>query len=147
MRLSSTRKHPVVDTSNAATIGKISGVVIDPSEQRIAAVVIDGSDKGSLVSWDDAAGYGPDALTVSSPDAIRLPRDDREEAAADGSLDVLGKVVYSDACDRLGKLRDLEFDPVSGAIEALVLDQDDDARLTGDRLMGVGSYAVIVRAH
>jgi sporulation protein YlmC with PRC-barrel domain len=145
MRLSSARKHPVVDTTNAATIGTIGGAVVDPDGHRLSAVIVEGSDKGSLVSWDDAAGFGPDALTVSSPDAVRLPRDDREEAAANGDLDVFGKAVYDDAGDRLGKLRDLEFDPATGIIESLVLDQDD-AKVVGDRLLGVGSFAVVVRA-
>jgi sporulation protein YlmC with PRC-barrel domain len=145
MRLTSARKRPVVDTSNATRIGKVAGAVVDARERRVTAVVVDGSDKGSLVSWEDAVGFGPDALTIASADNIRLPRDEREEAAVDGDLELLGKAVFDDSGDRLGKLRDVDFDPESGEVLSLVLDRDEEG-VAGERLLGVGSYCVVVQA-
>jgi sporulation protein YlmC with PRC-barrel domain len=143
MRLTRARKRPVVDTSTAATVGRVAGAVIDPSERRITAVTVDGSDAGSIVSWEDVSGFGPDALAIPSTDVLRLPRVEREERTIDGALDVMGKAVYDEAGDHLGKVRDVEFDPESGAVEAIVVDRDDQ-RLDGSRLLGIGGFAVVV---
>jgi sporulation protein YlmC with PRC-barrel domain len=145
MRLSAANDQPVVDTSDATTVGTVKRVVIDPKDQRIAAIVVAGSDKGSLVGWEDMAGFGPDAVTVTSTSAVRLPQSEREEATVDGGLDALGKTVYDDAGDRLGDLDDVEFDTDSGKVQSLIIDGVDEP-VDGDRLLGVGSHCVVVRA-
>jgi sporulation protein YlmC with PRC-barrel domain len=43
----------------------------------------------------------------------------------------------------LGKVTDIEFDPETAAVTALVL---AEGSIEGDRLMAAGSYAVIVQA-
>jgi sporulation protein YlmC with PRC-barrel domain len=42
----------------------------------------------------------------------------------------------------LGKVRDVEFDPANGRITSLML---KEAFVDGERLLGIGSYAVVVR--
>ena len=47
-----------------------------------------------------------------------LPRDDRERAAADGKLELVGKRALSDMGNDLGTVTDVQFDPVTGASKA-----------------------------
>jgi sporulation protein YlmC with PRC-barrel domain len=145
MRWSQTRKRDVVDQASAKTIGKVTGIVVDPGSQSIAALVVDGSDAGTLVDWKASGGIGADAVTIESADALRLPRDDRELRAVDGDLELPGKPVYDEEGYRLGKLRDLTFDPESGRLETLLLDKDEDPIL-GDRLIGAGTHSVVIKA-
>jgi sporulation protein YlmC with PRC-barrel domain len=145
MRWSQARKRKLVDRSAAGTIGKVTGIIVDPGSSSVAALIVDGTDAGTVISWDDAGGFGPDAVTVPSTDAIRLPRDDREQLAADGTLDPIGKPVFDESGDHLGKLRDLTFDAETGVLEVLLLGKDADP-IVADRLMGIGSHSVVVRA-
>lgn len=145
MRWTQTKKRDVVDQASAKTIGKVTGIVVDPDSGGIGALVVDGSDAGTLVDWTSSGGIGTDAVTIDSTDALRLPQDDREQRAVDGDLDLPGKPVYDDTGTRLGKLRDLTFDAASGKVETLLLDKDEDPIL-GDRLLGVGTHSVVVRA-
>jgi len=56
---------------------------------------------------------------------------------------VLGKRVLATTGDELGTVVDVEFDPHTGTVSALVLAAGE---IAGVRLIGVGSYAVIVQA-
>ena len=56
---------------------------------------------------------------------------------------MLGKRVFSTGGDELGKVDDVEFDPDTGTITALFL---AGGEVAGVRLIGVGSYAVVVQA-
>ncbi|MFC7754785.1 PRC-barrel domain-containing protein [Tsukamurella soli] len=54
----------------------------------------------------------------------------------------LGKRLLDTNGDELGRVDDVEFDPRSGDVTALVL---ADGRVPGTRLVGIGSYAVVVQ--
>jgi hypothetical protein len=56
---------------------------------------------------------------------------------------LLGKRVLSTGGDDLGKVDDVEFDPGTGTITALLL---PGGEVAGIRLVGVGSYAVVLQA-
>ena len=91
--------------------------------------------------WDGIEAFGQDAVTVTDADKI---------AGADRDIDrlsgkdhhFLGKRVLLTVGDEVGKVDDVEFDPDSGELVAIVLAGED---VDAHRLVGVGSYAVIVR--
>ena len=65
------------------------------------------------------------------------------DAGLDGSKsNLLGKRMLTDAGVELGQVDDVEFDPESGSVDYLI---SADDRVAGYRLIGCGSYAVIVR--
>ena len=66
-----------------------------------------------------------------------------EEKVANGHGDLLGKRVLTDVGDDLGPVDDVEFDPTDGLIQALTL---EGQQVSSDRLLGIGAYAVVVRA-
>ena len=71
------------------------------------------------------------------------PENDREKAAASGKLTILGKRVLDDLGFADGELSDLEFDADTGAVTSLTI---EDATVAPEALLGIGAYAVVIRA-
>lgn len=133
---------PVVSATTAERLGTVGGLVVDPVGGRIASVRVNGG-PGEFVSWEDLRGVGPDAVVVAADSAIRSGRPGLEERAAAGVADLPGKRVLTDAGADIGTVADVEFDPETGRLTAVLVGDD---RLPGDGLRGVGPYAVVVRA-
>ena len=133
--------QPVVSASSADKVGTVSALVVDPAGGRLAALRVKGPE-ADFVGWDDLRGIGPDAVVISSTDALRLARTPMEERARDGDVDLIGKRVLTDAGAELGTLADVEFDPETGLLETVIV---GERRLPGGGIRGVGPYAVVVR--
>lgn len=140
MRFSDAKGREVVATTTAQTVGRVAGFVIDPVARRVLALDVKKSASGDTVLWSDIVAFGKDAVTVTAADAI-MDADDAVRALSRKDRAVLGKRVLTTAGEELGKVRDVEFDPDSGSVTALVLESGDVA---GVRLVGAGSYAVVV---
>ncbi|GAB2919246.1 hypothetical protein GCM10027047_16010 [Rhodococcus aerolatus] len=139
---SDAKGRKVVSTSTADTVGKISEFVVDPSSRSVVAVLCKKTEDGDTLRWSDITAFGDDAVTVANAGVIGSP-DETVGALTGKDHHVLGKRVLTSRGADLGKVKDVEFDHESGAIENLVL---DDQSIGGARLLGVGSYAVVVRA-
>lgn len=139
---SDARGRKVVSTSTADTVGKINEFVVDPSSRSVVAVLCKKTEDGDTLLWSDITAFGDDAVTVANAGVIGSP-DETVSALTGKDHHVLGKRVLTSRGADIGKVTDVEFDHESGAIENLVL---DDRTVGGARLLGVGSYAVVVRA-
>ena len=140
MRWTEALRRDVVNTVSAETIGQLDGIVVDAGASRISGLVVG----GRIVEWGSAGGIGEDAVTVTcTGDELPEPQSDDERAAVGGATDPISKPVITEAGFALGTVADLVFDAETGVIEQLVLADDTVA---GERLMGVGSYAVVVSA-
>jgi uncharacterized protein YrrD len=137
------RGRRMVSRRSAEGLGELAHIVVDAAHQQIVWLVIGKGRKALLVDFDDVSGFGPDAVMIVDESALRTPRDDREQDAADGKLELLGRRALSDTGNDLGTVTDVVFDPVSGTIEALIIGEDERP---GASLLGAGSYAVVVRA-
>lgn len=127
----------VVNTESAETAGKVDGLVVDPEASKVVAMVL--GDK--VVSWTDAKGIGHDAVTITETGMVREPGGELEKRAIEGAGDPIGKTVISEDGVAMGSIADVDFDPETGTLGCLVLADDE---ISGARLMGIGSYAVIV---
>jgi len=136
--------HPVVATANAEELGQAEGIAIDPSSSRIVALHVGGS-KGSarFVPWEQISSFGADAVMVNDAGAIRSTTGPFEQRVADGEGDVLAKRVLTDGGDELGTVDDVDFDPDDGRLQSLRIGNES---IAADRLLGIGTYAVVVRA-
>jgi uncharacterized protein YrrD len=114
---------------------------VDAQQRRIAAVIIGRSRKAQLVDWAQLSGFGPNAVMVVDEGALRPPADDRERAAAEGKLELVGKRALSERGNELGQIDDVTFDATSGLIEELVI---GDRRVPAGSLLGSGSYAAVL---
>lgn len=112
-------------------------MVIDALASSIVGLVV-----GKLVvSWADTGGIGSDAVTVADAGLIREPTSDPELRAVEGATDPISKRVITEDGFALGTIADIEFDPASGTISRLILGDD---HIAGSRLIGTGSFAVVV---
>ncbi|WP_170286212.1 PRC-barrel domain-containing protein [Nocardioides rubriscoriae] len=141
MQWSQLKGRKVVSTATADNVGKVSGFVLDPATRSVVALVLKKTESGSVVRWGDLLAVGTDAVTVADTTVIVEP-DETLEALAGKRGAVLKKLVLDDAGQALGKVTDLDLDPDTGSLRELLL---DGRTVTGDRLLGVGSYAVVVR--
>ena len=131
----------VVSRSSAKELGSVSHLLVDARQRRIAAVVIGRGKKAQLVDWTQLSGFGPDAVMVVDEGALRPPSDDRERAAAEGKLELVGKRALSERGNELGKLDDVTFDADTGVLEDLLIGA---RRVHAGSLLGSGSYAAVL---
>lgn len=140
IRFSAAKGRKVVSTSTAATVGQVHTFVVDPKADAVIALRLKKTSSGDALSWSDITGFGEDAVTVAKAELI-TEANAQVAARSEKAHRVLGKRVLTVAGDELGEVDDVEFDPKTGGITALVL---DDGELARGRLVGVGSYAVVV---
>jgi uncharacterized protein YrrD len=142
MRFSEAKGRKVVSTATAQTVGTVHAFVVDPSTRAVRALQLKKTEDGDTLNWEDIAGFGTDAIMVDGPQRITAAADD--VAALSGKEHhVLGKKVLSSVGVDLGSVVDVEFDEATGEVTGLVLDDGDVLRAP---MVGVGPYAVVVRA-
>ncbi len=142
MLFSKVRKRDVVNTATATRVARVDGLVVLPGPARVALLRLGKvSGAGTLVSWGDLQGFGPDAVTVATDAVIRPARDDVERRAENNDLDILGKRVLTERGTELGTVTDVDFDPETGALTSLITKTET---IPGQRLIGLGNYAVVV---
>jgi sporulation protein YlmC with PRC-barrel domain len=132
----------IVSLATAETIGTLGEFVVDPKTQRVVALGVSKSKNGDTLPWDGIESFGPDAVTVA--DDTRVAGADREVAQLSGKEHAfLGKRVLATNGDELGKVDDVEFDPGSGVLLSIAT---TGGQVDAERLVGIGSYAVVVEA-
>lgn len=142
MRFSEAMGHKVVDASRAATVGRVRSFLVDPSSRSVVALRLKKTDHGDLLRWTDLTAFGVDAITVADSSAL-IEKDEELEPYAGKRRRLLKKRVLSTRGDELGVVRDVDFDPETGRLTTILLREGED--VSADRLVGIGSYAVVVR--
>ena len=133
----------VVSTSSAATVGHIGSLVIDPVAQRVVALSLKKTPvSGDLLPWTEITAFGVDAVTVGSESQIVEEQGQFAELNSKAHV-ILKKRILNTAGLQVGTVRDVDFDPADGRILGILT---DDQPIDGRALLGVGSYAVVVRA-
>lgn len=137
--------RPVMETGAAHQVGTVKTLVVDPAEQRVVAVRLAGvKGDADTLRWEDVHAFGADAVTFDG--AQRLTKaDSRLAQMSDKKHALLGKRVLTDAGNELGSIGDVYFDERDGSLTDLLLVGGADTTVGGSRLLGVGSYAVVVR--
>jgi sporulation protein YlmC with PRC-barrel domain len=141
MLFSASKKHKVVSTSTAQTVAKVTGFVVDVPNRQVVAVTVKGTKAGDVIEWPAITAFGVDAVTIDSENAITTATGTVRELAAKDHR-IMGKLVLSAEGDVRGKVTDAEFDGTTGRISFIMVDR---APVAGDRLVGLGRYAVVVR--
>lgn len=140
MRFSEAFGRKIVSTSTADTVGRVSDFVVDPASRSIVALEVKKADHGESLRWSDITAFGVDAVTVTGAAVITETTSD-VAALAGKNRHLGGRRVLSAAGDELGGVDDVDFDPSSGAVLTLIV---HDQEVAGERLIGIGSYAVVV---
>ena len=146
MLYSDLKGRKLVDTASADTVGKVDGFLLDPSTRSVVALEFKKTSHGSVVAWSDLTAVGADAVTIAAATVLG-DHDDRQSDLATKDGQVLKKRVLSDAGEDLGSVHDIDLDPETGALVELVVGPKKERHsIAGSRLLGVGSYAVVVKA-
>lgn len=140
MLFSEAKGRKVVNTADATTLGKIRGFVIDPEKAAVVALICKKTQAGDTLRWSDLTAFGTDAVTVDSKDRL-TQADEKVVALSEKKYRISGKLVLTADGDALGEVKDVEFDPESGALISLDLGNGNSTKAT---MIGLGSYAVVV---
>lgn len=142
MLFSEATGHRVMTTDTASTVGVLSDFVVDPATAKVIALRLKRSQgTGATLHWEDLTSFGPDTVTVASVEAIAEARDRAAELITKPA-DIVGKQLLTDTGIGLGTVTDIDFNPANGEVVSLLI---SGGLIDGGRLIGCGSYAVIVK--
>lgn len=142
MLISEAQGHKVVSTADASTAGTVDGFVLNPAAGTIAGLSLKKTASGSMLPWSDVTAFGVDAVTISDAHLVVEPQGELLELSGKAHH-FLKKRVLTTAGLQLGTVRDIDFDPATGKIVSILT---EDQPIDGAGLVGIGSYAVMVRA-
>lgn len=141
MLLSEITDRPVMDTDVAQSIGQVDSLVITSRPAHITALRLKKTNGGgTLLTWQKVHAIGPDAIMARAHAQEGADEDVTEQAAACRNL--LGRRILTERGTEIGLLQDIDFDPESGQVQGLLT---SSGTLPGQRLIGIGSYAVVVQ--
>jgi sporulation protein YlmC with PRC-barrel domain len=136
MLFTEVRGLPVVAPDGAGPLGTVTSLTVDAVTGSVSHVRWRGGRFGpeAALPWDAVCALGPGAVRVRS-------------AAAPGSApphhDLLGRRILTDTGTGRGTVLDVAFDPRTARLLALFTTRGE---VPADRLLGVGDYALVVRA-
>ncbi|MCX2727244.1 PRC-barrel domain-containing protein [Thermomicrobium sp. 4228-Ro] len=132
MELRAVRGRPVITVDNGERLGEIQDVFIDPQHRRVAILRIRRtSGDTNDVTFEDVHSIGADAVMLPSREVLRLAGD-HSQALLDIDEFVRLRVVTEQGEAR-GTVDDAAFDPISGALTALVVSPAGIGGLLGRR--------------
>jgi sporulation protein YlmC with PRC-barrel domain len=129
---------PVISAADATTLGKVADLTIDAPGAAIAALRLSGaSGRTDVLAWNAVESVGKDAVIARPPVAT-----DPVRGALPAHHHALGSRVLTEHGTEHGTVKDIAFDPATGRILTLYTALGE---ISGTRLLGLGSYAVVVR--
>ncbi len=141
MRFSEAKNHRVMSVNDAATVGKVQRIAVDPTTSTIAGLKLRKTPgEGDSLAWSELSAFGRDAVTIDSADRIVRATGDLQRLLGKDHA-VLGKRVLSVGGVDLGTVKDVDFDMGSGAVISVITERHE---LPGSGIVGLGSYALVV---
>ncbi|BCL24754.1 PRC-barrel domain-containing protein [Streptomyces tuirus] len=136
MLFSEARGLPVLTLTEAEELGTVKSLTVDAASGVVTHVRVRGhhSRKETVLAWGALHAIGPDAVLVRTP---------AEPAHVPPHHELPGLRILTETGDTLGTVQDVVFEPGTGRVEAVVTTHGD---LPADRLLGLGDYALVVRA-
>ncbi|MFF2510116.1 PRC-barrel domain-containing protein [Streptomyces sp. NPDC058086] len=132
------RGLPVITLGEANELGVVKSLTIDVASGLVGQVRLSSARgrKEIAIDWSALHVIGPDAVLVRSDTAL-------DTAPPPAPAEVLGIRILTEDGDERGTVRDIAFHPVTGRVEKMCTALGD---IPGDRLIGLGDYALVVRA-
>lgn len=135
MLFSEARGLPVLTLTEAEEVGTLRSLTVDAVSGVVTHVRVRGRhSKETVLAWGSLHAIGPDAVLV---------RTTAEPAEMPPHHELVGLRILTETGDTLGAVQDVAFEPETGRIEAVVTAHGD---LPADLLLGLGDYALVVRA-
>ncbi|MGW6546178.1 PRC-barrel domain-containing protein [Streptomyces massasporeus] len=136
MLFSEARGLPVLTLTEAEEVGALKSLTVDAVSGVVTHLRVRGhhSRKETVLAWGAIHAIGPDAVLV---------RTRAEPAEVPPHHELTGLRILTETGDTLGTVLDVAFEPGTGRVEAVLTAHGD---LPADRLLGLGDYALVVRA-
>ena len=144
---------PVITMAEGKQVGKIDDLIIDPERKAVSWLRLHtgGFLGGEL--WVPVAavhGVGEDAVTINAEADARAPADAPEALAlVKAKRGVIGNKVITENGERVGEVRDFEFDPDTFALTSLSVPPGmnvvgDILMIPGDKVLTIGKDMIVV---
>ncbi|WP_330335974.1 PRC-barrel domain-containing protein [Streptomyces sp. NBC_00557] len=129
---------PVITAEEAEQLGRVESLTIDARNRPVACLRLSKAPKhATTIAWDAIEAVGRDAVIVRSRTGVDPGQND-----VPAHHEALGRRVLTEHGTAHGTVKDVAFDNATGHILTLYTALGD---IPADRLLGVGSYAVVVR--
>ena len=147
---------PVITMAEGKQIGKVDDLVVDPERKAVSWLRLhSGGMLGGERLWVSAVtvhGIGEDAVTINAEADARAPADAAEALAlVKAKREVIGNEVITENGERVGVVRDYEFDPATFALTSLSVAPGMNVvgeilTITGDKVLTIGEDMIVVAA-
>ena len=145
---------PVITMAEGKQVGKVDDLVVDPERKAVSWLRLhSGGLLGGERLWVPVAavhGFGEDAVTINAEADIRAPADAPEALAlVKAKRGIIGNKVITENGQRLGEVRDFEFDPGTFALTSLSVPPGmnivgEILTIPGDRVLTIGGDVIVV---
>ncbi len=147
---------PVITVAEGKQIGKVDDLVVDPERKAVSWLRLhSGGMLGGERLWvpvEAVHGVGEDAVTIKAEADARAPADAAEALAlVKAKREVIGCKVITENGERVGVVRDYEFDPVTFALTSLSVPPGMNVvgeilTIPGDKVLTIGEDMIVVTA-
>ena len=147
---------PVITMAEGKQIGKIDDLIVDPERKTVSWLRLH---RGGMlggerlwVSTEAVHGVGEDAVTINAEADARAPADAPEALAlVKAKRGVIGNKVITESGERLGEVRDYEFDPDTFSLTSLSVPPGMNVvgeilMIPGDKVLTIGKDMIVVAA-
>lgn len=149
-----TKGLPVITVAEGKQVGKVDDLVVDPERKAVSWFRLhSGGMLGGERLWVSAEavhGVGEDAITINTEADARGPADAPEALAlVKAKRGIIGNQVMTENGERVGKVRDYEFDPNTFALTSLSVPPGmnvvgDVLTIPGDKILTIGEDMIVV---
>jgi len=145
---------PVITMAEGKQIGKVDDLVVDPERKAVSWLRLHSG--GMLggerlwVSTDAVHGVGEHAVTINAEADARAPADAPEALAlVKAKREIIGNKVMTENGERVGEVRDYEFNPDTFALTSLSIPPSmglagDTLMIAGDKVLTIGEDVIVV---
>jgi sporulation protein YlmC with PRC-barrel domain len=145
---------PIITMAEGKQIGKVDDLVVDPERKAVSWLRLHSG--GMLggerlwVSTEAVHGVGEHAVTINAEADARAPADAPEALAlVKAKREVIGNKVMTENGERVGEVRDYEFNPDTFALTSLSIPPSmglagDTLLIAGDKVLTIGEDVIVV---
>jgi sporulation protein YlmC with PRC-barrel domain len=149
---------PVITMAEGKQIGKVDDLIVDPERKAVSWLRLHRGGVGMLggerlwIPTEAVHSVGEDAVTINAEADARAPADAPEALAlVKAKRGVIGNKVITESGERLGEVRDYEFDPDTFALTSLSVPPGMNVvgeilTIAGDKVLTIGEDVIVVAA-
>jgi sporulation protein YlmC with PRC-barrel domain len=149
---------PVLTVAEGKQVGKVDDLVVDPERKAVSWLRLHSGGVGTLggerlwVPAEAVHGVGEDAVTINAEADARAPINAPDALAlVKAKRGVIGNKVVTENGERLGEVRDFEFNPDTFVLTSLSVPPGmnvvgDILTIAGDKVLTIGEDVIVVAA-